>query len=72
MNAERIGFTSHFTVYDTDDQKRLIKNIMKDSGIDEKMFPIRGVLAAISSAKDSIVTPQEFAQTAGNDYVNKQ
>lgn len=68
MNAERIGFTSHFTVYDTDDQKCLIKNIMKDSGIDEKMFPIRGVLAAISSAKDSIVTPQEFAQTAGNDY----
>ena len=68
MNAERIGFTSHFTVYDTDDQKRLIKNIMKDNGIDEKMFPIRGVLAAISSSKDSIVTPQEFAQTAGNDY----
>ena len=34
LNAERIGFTSHFTVYDTDDQKRLVKNIMKDNGID--------------------------------------
>ena len=68
MNAERIGFTSHFTVYDTDDQKRLVKNIMKDTGIDEKMFPIRGVLSAISSAKDSLITPAEFSETASNDY----
>lgn len=67
-NAERIGFTSHFTVYDTDDQKRLIKNIMKDNGVDEKMFPIRGILAAISSAKDSLISPAEFKETAGHDY----
>lgn len=68
MNAERIGFTSHFTVYDTDDQKRLIKNIMKDNNIDEKMFPIRGVLSAISSAKDSLISPAEFKENAGHDY----
>ncbi len=68
MNAERIGFTSHFTVYDTDDQKRLIKNIMKDNGIEDKMFPIRGVLSAISSAKDSLVLPAEYKQTVGHDY----
>lgn len=68
MNAERIGFTSHFTVYDTDDQKRLVKNIMKDNGVDEKMFPVRAILSAISSCKDSLVTPSEFSQTAGNDY----
>ncbi len=68
INAERIGFTSHFTVYDTDDQKRLIKNIMKDNGIDEKMFPVKSVLTAISSSKDSLITPQEFKETAGNDY----
>ena len=67
-NAERIGFTSHFTVYDTDDQKRLIKNIMKDNGVDEKMFPIRGILSAISSAKDSLISPAEFKETAGHDY----
>ena len=60
MNAERIGFSSHFTVYDTDDQKRLIKNIMKDDNVDEKMFPIRGVLSAISSAKDSLISPSEY------------
>ncbi len=68
MNADRIGFTSHFTVYDTDDQKRLIKSIMKDNGIDEKMLPVRAVLSAISSAKDSLVTPAEFRNTSGNDY----
>ena len=68
MNAERVGFTSHFTVYDTDDQKRLIKNIMKDNNVDEKMFPIRGILSAISSAKDSLISPAEFKETAGHDY----
>ncbi len=68
MNAEKIGFTSHFTVYDTDDQKRLIKNIMNNNNIDEKMFPIRTVVTAISSAKDSLVTPSEYKETAGNDY----
>ena len=68
MNAERIGFTSHFTVYDTDDQKRLIKYIMKDNGIDEKMFPIRSVLSAISSAKDSLISTAEYKETVGHDY----
>ena len=68
INAERIGFTSHFTVYDTDDQKRLIKNIMKDNGIDDKMFPIRGILSSISSAKDSLILPAEYKETAGHDY----
>ncbi len=68
INAERIGFSSHFTVYDADDQKRLIKNIMKDNGIDEKMFPVKNVLSLISSAKDSLITPAEYRETAGNDY----
>ncbi len=68
MNADRIGYTSHFTVYDTDDQKRLIKAIMKEGDIDEKMFPIRSVLSQISGAKDSLITPAEFKQSSGNDY----
>ncbi len=68
MNAERLGFTSHFTIYDTDDQKRLIKNIIKDNSIDEKMFPVRSVLSAISSAKDSLISPTEYKETAGSDY----
>ncbi len=71
LNAERIGYTQHFTVYDTDDQRRLMKEIMKQTGIDEKMFPHKSVLSAISSAKDSLVTPAEFEQTAGSDLRQK-
>lgn len=68
MNADRIGFTSHFTIYDTDDQKRLIKNIMKENNIDEKMLPVRAITSAISSAKDSLISPAEFKETTGQDY----
>ncbi len=65
--VDRIGFTSHFTIYDTDDQRRLMKQIMKDTDVDEKMLPHRSVLSAISSAKDSLVSPEEFKATAGID-----
>lgn len=70
VNAEKIGFTSHFTVYDTDDQKRLMKNIMKDNGIDEKMLSVRAVLSSISASKDSLISPEEFLASAGSDYRN--
>ncbi len=71
INAERIGYDSHFTVYDTDDQRRLMKDIMKQRGTDEKMFPVKSVLSAISRAKDSLITPSEFAETAGSDLKTK-
>lgn len=67
-NAELLGYTSHFTIYDTDDQKRIIKDILKQRGVDEKMFPPRSVLSAISAAKDSLTTPKEFSAQAGEDF----
>lgn len=66
--AELIGHTSHFTVYDTDDQRRLMKEIMKSNNIDEKILPHRSVLSAISSAKDKLISPAEFKQSAGSDF----
>ena len=66
-NAERIGYTTHFTVYDTDDQRRLMKQILKDEGIDEKFLSHRSVLSAVSAAKDELIGPAELLQTAGND-----
>lgn len=66
--AELIGYSSHFTVYDTDDQRRLMKEIMKQNNIDDKLFPHRSVLSAISSAKDQLITPAEYKQSAGSDY----
>lgn len=67
-NAERLGFTSHFTVYDTDDQRRLMKEIMKQNDIDDKFVPHKYVLSAISHAKDSLITPKEFEATNANDF----
>lgn len=66
--AELIGFTSHFTIYDTDDQRRLMKEIMKANNIDDKLIPHKSVLSAISSAKDKLITPAELKQSAGADY----
>ncbi len=69
-NAERLGYTSHFTIYDTDDQRRLMKNIMKERGIDEKFVPHKSVLSAISSAKDKLISPEEFS--AQNSFDHRQ
>lgn len=67
-NADLIGFTSHFTIYDTDDQRRLMKEIMKQNNIDDKFVPHKSVLAAISDAKDKLITPAEFTASVGNDF----
>ena len=70
-NAEFLGFTSHFTIYDTDDQRRLMKDIMKSNNIDEKFVPHKYVLAEISSLKDKLITPEEYMEAAGIDYRKK-
>ena len=70
-NAELLGYTSHFTIYDTDDQRRLMKEIYKQHNIDEKFVPYKSVLSAISSAKDKLISPEEYAQNIGIDYRQK-
>ncbi len=70
-NADRLGFTSHFTVYDTDDQKRLLKDIMKQNSIDDKFVPVKYALSLISSAKEELLTPAEYEEQAGNDFRTK-
>ena len=67
-NADKIGYTSSFTIYDTDDQKRIMKDIIKTAGVDEKMFTPRSVLSVISNAKDSLISADEFEKNAGGDY----
>ncbi len=69
--AQLIGYDSHFTVYDTDDQKRLIKEIIKAQKVDDKAFPVKSILGEISSAKDKLITPQEYKAEAGIDYRRK-
>ena len=70
-NADLIGYSSHFTIYDTDDQRRLIKEIMKQQSVDDKYIPHKSVLAAISSAKDKLISPKEFAASCGFDVRQK-
>ena len=66
--GDRVGYTSHFTIYDTDDQKRVIKHCQKQLGIEDKFLNHRTILNEISRAKDSLISPQEYKATSSNDF----
>ncbi len=59
--GERLGYSRHFTIYDTDDSRRLMKTCMKELNIDEKTLGHKAILAEISRAKDELVDPTEYA-----------
>lgn len=65
--GDRIGYTSHFTVYGTDDQKKLVKDILKQLNIAEKTLPVKSILSEISRAKDKMLTPEEMRKEAEFD-----
>ena len=66
--GDRLGYTQHFTIYDTDDQKRVMKRVQKSLGIDDKFLNHRSILAEISHAKDSLIDPREYKHTNQNDF----
>ena len=66
--GDRIGFGSGFTIYDTDDTKKAIVGVMKNLHIDEKQFPPKAVMTAISHAKDRLRTAEDFEVEAGSDF----
>ena len=66
--ADRLGFTRSFTIYDTSDSQSLVKRILKDLNLDEKLYPYRYVLSVISKAKDAMVDPAAFAEQAKQSY----
>ena len=63
-DIERMGFTRSFTIYDTDDSARIMKEIIRDMGLDDKTFPAKYVLGAISREKDKMVSPQQMLERA--------
>ena len=65
-DAERLGFTRNFTIYDTDDQKRLYKEIMAELDIDPKRFPVNSLMNRISMAKNELIVPGDFEQQAAD------
>lgn len=68
---ECLGFSSDFTIYDSDDSQRMLKNIMAESDVSEKQFAPRAVLSEISFAKDKMMTPEMLLEDAGSDYRKK-
>ena len=69
---DRLGFGTNFTIYDSDDQKTLMKDICKRLEIDTKMYKEKMFLSAISSAKDDLIDPIEFETRAAGDYVKRK
>ena len=66
-DADRLGYTKHFTIYDSDDSKRLMKDCQKRLGIDDKRIPYKSALSEISHAKDNLIGPEEYYHAAGTD-----
>ena len=67
-NIECLGYKSDFIIYDSADQKTLIKRCLKELNMDEKFFPPRSVLSVISSAKDDLMEPDTFAEAYESDF----
>lgn len=63
--ADRLGYKSSVTIYDTDDQKKALSSAMKTANVDDKQFPIKTVAAAISRAKEKLITAEAYAEEAG-------
>ena len=66
-DAERIGFPKSFTIYDSDDQQRVIKQIYKDLMIDDKFLPVKSAVSQISSFKDKLLSAEDIASEAPRD-----
>ncbi len=71
-NIDRLGYSSNFTIYDADDSLRMIKDVMDDLKIDDKMFKPKSVLGEISRAKENMVSAKEYAETVGSDFRKQQ
>ncbi len=66
QDAERIGFTRNFTIYDTDDQKRLVKAIMAELDLNPKLFQVNSILARISNAKNELIVAGDYSANAND------
>ena len=69
---DRLGYDNRFTIYDTDDQKTLMKEVCRRANLDTKRFKERMLLSVISSAKNEMIMPEEFELNAGGDFAQQQ
>ena len=71
-HIEYLGYDTNFTIYDTDDQKTLMKKVFKSLEIDPRQYKERAVMGVISSAKDKLISPEEFELNAAGDFRKKK
>lgn len=69
---DRLGYDTNFTIYDTDDQKTLMKDICKRLQIDTKIYKEKSFMGVISSAKDELISPEEFTLRAAGDFAKEK
>jgi len=67
-DIDRMGFNRNFTILDTTDQQSVVKGILKDKNLDPKKFDPRAILGSISSAKNELIDPEEYAKSAGGYF----
>lgn len=67
-DIEKLGYSKSFTIYDEDDKKKLITAVIKELNVDEKRYDVKGVMSAISRAKDGFENPEEYAINAQGDF----
>ncbi len=67
-DIDRLGYEKAFTIYDSDDSQRVVKDILKEQNMDDKMFPPRVIMSVMGQAKDQLFTPEEFAAHNPGDF----
>lgn len=72
LHGDKMGYRKSFTIYDADDTKKAMLAAMQRCNIDEKLLPVKGVINAVSRAKDKLLTPDDFLMQAGQDFRLKQ
>ena len=75
FNSEKLGYPSNFTIYDTQDSKSLLKTIIKEMGLDDKIYKVSSIQARISNAKNNLISPQAYesnAETVGEDRMSRR
>lgn len=70
-DIDRLGYNSNFNIYDTADQKRLVKDCIKDCMFSEEMYPVKAVMSVISDCKNKGISPEEYINTNDNNFRSK-
>ena len=68
----KLGYDNSFTIYDTDDQEKVMKNVLKELDVNDKMFPPKSMLGSISAQKNELIGPDEYKMLAGDDFKMKK